>query len=153
MAPNSHTQPCVFRPHLCGSPHFSTLSNTSPDDAGEFLSSSGLHLHFFPLSKCPSSSFSLSHCWDESTSHDYPQPSSFFFLSSHPPLDYPLHAHIDPNESISLHFILHSPTHPGVLKTLWCKRCSKNGWLALFCISCCWLCWSWCVTLLKHRLW
>ena len=109
--------------------------------------------HFFPLSQCPSSSFSLSHCWDESTSHDYPQPSSFFFLSSHPPLDYPLHAHMAPSESISLHFILHCPTHPGVLRTLWCKRCSKNGWLALFCISCCWLCWSWCVTLLKHRLW
>ena len=54
MAPNSHTQPCVFRPHLCGSPHFSTLSNTSPDDAGEFLSSSGLHLPIsFPSLSAP----------------------------------------------------------------------------------------------------
>lgn len=153
MAPSSHTLPCIFRPHLCDSAHFSTLSNASSDEVGEFLSSSGLHL----LISSPSLSaqffiFPLPSLRWEHVPWLYPQPSSpFFSLSSHPSLDYPLHIHITPNESISLHFILHSSTLPGVLRTLWFKHCSKNGWLDLFCVSCCWLCSSWCVTVVETQ--
>lgn len=152
MAPSSHTHPGVFRPHVCDSAHFSTLSNTSPDEVGEFWSSSGLHL----LISSPSRSAQFfilplpSLRW-EHVPWLCPQPSSPFFLSSHPSLDYPLHIRITPNESISLHFILHSSTHPGVLRNLWFKHCSKCGWLDLFCVSCCWLCLSCCVTVVETQ--